>query len=321
MDEPGIRQAARIIVVDDSLRVLLIRIPSSPKRPDTPLWFTPGGGIEPGEEDGLLAGVRNVGYDNVVIRNGTVRNFGYGVRLMAGATYNVVANMTLAGNVNAGVELFDADDGRNGNTVRTNTFEGNGFGLLVTEGSENSVIANNRFLGNGNLAIYLYDSTGHRIEGNYVSGVTSNPLLDSDGGIELEASSDNLLIDNFLADTGDSGIALRAGSNRNLIQGNSKSITAMHVSKCCRLGGDGVRRGWGSMSAWMPQAKADARGGCRLRTRPVKLAGDLCGKLCARYRMRRSALQTEWLYCLAAGLLQSDPQIILTAYAVKGWTL
>lgn len=50
MGEPVIRQAARIIVIDDSQRVLLIRIPSSPKRPDTPLWFTPGGGIEPGEE-------------------------------------------------------------------------------------------------------------------------------------------------------------------------------------------------------------------------------------------------------------------------------
>ncbi|MCL4858862.1 MAG: right-handed parallel beta-helix repeat-containing protein, partial [Caldilineaceae bacterium] len=179
--------------------------------------------IEPGEEDGLLAGIRNVGYDNVIVRNGTVRNYGYGVRLMAGATYNIVENMTLIGNVNAGIELLDADDGRNGNIVRNNIFQHNGFGLLITNGSENSLVEGNQFLGNGNLAIYLYDSTGHRIENNYISGVTNNPLLDSDGGIELDGSSDNQLVNNELFDTGDSGIMLREGSHRNLIVGNTSA--------------------------------------------------------------------------------------------------
>lgn len=177
--------------------------------------------IEPGEEDGLLAGIRNVGNDNVIIRNGTVRNYGYGVRLMAGATNNVVENMNFIGNINAGAELFDADNGRHGNTVRNSLFQHNGFGLVITSGSENSVVENNQFLGNANLAIYLYDSSGHRIEGNFVSGITGNPLLDSDGGIELESSSDNQLINNFLSDTGDAGIMLREGSHRNLIQGNT----------------------------------------------------------------------------------------------------
>jgi len=179
--------------------------------------------IEPGEEDGLLAGIRNVTYDNVIIRNGTVKNYGYGVRLMAGATYNIVENMTLIGNINAGVELFDADDGRNGNIIRNNVFDSNGFGLLITFGSENSVVENNQFLGNGNLAIYLFDSSGHRIEGNYISGVTTNPLIDSDGGIDLDGASDNVLINNTLFDTGDAGIILRGGSHRNLIQGNTNA--------------------------------------------------------------------------------------------------
>jgi hypothetical protein len=34
--------------------------------------------IELGEEEGLLAGIRNAGHANVVIKNGTVKNFGYG---------------------------------------------------------------------------------------------------------------------------------------------------------------------------------------------------------------------------------------------------
>ncbi len=128
--------------------------------------ITSGLRIEPGEEDGLLAGIRNGGYDNVVIRNGTVRNYGFGVRLMAGATYNVVENMTLIGNVNAGVELFDADDGRNGNIVRNNTFAGNGeWRWAGHRGSENSVVENNQLPGQrqpGDLSVRFDAATASR---------------------------------------------------------------------------------------------------------------------------------------------------------------
>ena len=110
--------------------------------------------VDPGEEDGLLAGIRNSGHSNVIIRNGTVRNFGYGVRLFAGATYNVIENMMLLSNINAGVELFDADNGRNGNIIRNNTFSANGAGVQIVNGSENSVIENNSFLGNAGVALY-----------------------------------------------------------------------------------------------------------------------------------------------------------------------
>jgi parallel beta-helix repeat protein/predicted outer membrane repeat protein len=177
--------------------------------------------IEPGEEDGLLAGIRNAGYDNVVIKNGTVRGFGYGVRLLPGTTYNVVEDMTLFGNVNAGVNLFDADNGRVGNTVRNNYFEENGYGLLVDGGSENSVFTENEFFGNGNVAIELFDGSGHRLEYNKISGLTNNPLLDSDGGVSLVGSSDNTIRYNELSDTGDAGLSLGEGSNNNLIAFNT----------------------------------------------------------------------------------------------------
>ncbi|HMQ30439.1 MAG TPA: right-handed parallel beta-helix repeat-containing protein [Chloroflexaceae bacterium] len=189
--------------------------------------------IEPGEEDGLVAGIRNAGYDNVVIRNGTVRGFGYGVRLLPGTTYNVVEDMTLFGNVNAGVNLLDADNGRVGNTVRDNYFEENGYGLLVDGGSENSVFTGNRFFGNGNVAIELHDASGHLIEYNNISGLTKNPLLDSDGALDLWGSSDNIIRYNELSDTGDSAIALLDGSNNNLVAFNSvtrSSDSAISVS-------------------------------------------------------------------------------------------
>jgi len=73
----------------------------------------------------------------------------------------------------------------------------------------------------------------------------------------------------------------------NLTQGNLKSITAMHASKSCLLAGDGARRAWESMSVWMPQVKAGALGGYHLRTKQVRLDGDPCDKLHAKYRMQR----------------------------------
>jgi ADP-ribose pyrophosphatase YjhB (NUDIX family) len=46
---PVRRQAARVIVVDESGRVLLFR-GGDPHRPDAGTWwFTPGGGLDPGE--------------------------------------------------------------------------------------------------------------------------------------------------------------------------------------------------------------------------------------------------------------------------------
>jgi CSLREA domain-containing protein len=183
--------------------------------------ITSGAVLEPGEEDGLLAGIRNSGHANVVIKNGTVRNFGYGVRLLAGARFGVVEGMTLEGNIVAGVELFDADDGRNGNTVRNNTFSLNGDGVALTSGNEGSLVAGNTFNGNLGRAVYMFDSSRNRVESNTVSGLINDPLLDSDGGVFLEGSPDNLVIDNTISDAGDAGVLLSAGSHRNRIEANT----------------------------------------------------------------------------------------------------
>ena len=50
--------------------------------------------LEPGQEEGF-GGIRNAGHANVVIRGGTVEDFGSGVRLLPGTTYNVVEDMVL----------------------------------------------------------------------------------------------------------------------------------------------------------------------------------------------------------------------------------
>jgi len=184
--------------------------------------ITSGVIVQLGQETGLLAGVRNSGHANVVIKNGTIKNFGYGVQLLGGAKYNVVEGMILDGNWLAGIELFDADDGRNGNTIRDNYFTRNGENALsLIRGSENSVILNNTFEGNGGVAIFVEESNGHLIEGNTIDGISADPLIGADAGIMLISSSDNVLLNNSLSETGDAGLLLDTGSNRNRIEGNT----------------------------------------------------------------------------------------------------
>ena len=177
--------------------------------------------VDPGEEEGLLAGVRNSGHTNVVIRNGTVKGWGYGVLLTGGTTRNVIEDMTLDGNLLAGIELNDADDGRNGNTIRDNYLTGNGESAIsLINGAENSVITDNELIGNGGVGFQLVEADGHRFEGNTMVGTTASSLVDSDSGANLEHSSDNVFRNNTFTDFGDAGFVITLGSHDNLVEGN-----------------------------------------------------------------------------------------------------
>lgn len=54
-EQPIPRRGARVIVVDREAHVLLL-LGADPARPaDPPWWFTPGGGVDPGESDSAAA--------------------------------------------------------------------------------------------------------------------------------------------------------------------------------------------------------------------------------------------------------------------------
>ena len=144
---------------------------------------------------------------------------------MAGSRFNAVEGLTLHENAAVGIELVDADDGRNGNLVRRNTLEGNELGIALIGGAENSVVRGNTLRGNLGVALYLQDATGHLIENNTVSGVTADPTVGSDGGFLLEDARDNVLVGNKLSDTGDAGIIISDGSHRNRVEGNVMTRT------------------------------------------------------------------------------------------------
>jgi 8-oxo-dGTP pyrophosphatase MutT (NUDIX family) len=62
---PGVRVAARVLLVDRAERLLLFQ-GFDPHVPDESFWFTAGGGLEPGEE--LLAGARRELYEETGLR-------------------------------------------------------------------------------------------------------------------------------------------------------------------------------------------------------------------------------------------------------------
>ena len=57
--------------------------------------------------------------------------------------------------------------------------------FLKGVGRNVTVFAQDSVFGNGNVAFEVHDGSGHLIEGNSISGLTGDPLLDSDGGLEL----------------------------------------------------------------------------------------------------------------------------------------
>ena len=55
--------------------------------------------------------------------------------MTSGTIHSTVENLTVARNAMSGVELFDADDGRNGNTVQNNRIHSNELGVSLLAGT------------------------------------------------------------------------------------------------------------------------------------------------------------------------------------------
>ncbi len=121
-----------------------------------------------GQEEGLPAGIRNSGHSNVVVRNGTVQQFGYGVLLTAGTTHTTIDGVDMRRNALAGLELFDADDGRNGNTVTNSTIADNEVGVHLLGGTEHARLIDNEIAGNLGEQLLILGGGHNHVEEQHV---------------------------------------------------------------------------------------------------------------------------------------------------------
>ncbi|HSL30382.1 MAG TPA: NosD domain-containing protein [Anaerolineales bacterium] len=166
---------------------------------------------------GLGTGIRNDGFDSVTVRNGTVQEFDYGVRLSSGAALNVLETLTVHNNQITGIELVD--EGTFGNQVRGIVLSSNADGIALLEGSAAALVLSSSLANNSGLGLYLRDSHGNLLGSNSI-GVGSN------AGILLEGATRNTLLNNTLQSAGDGGILITIGSDGNRLRGNFVSGTS-----------------------------------------------------------------------------------------------
>ena len=158
---------------------------------------------------GLGTGIVNDGYASVTVRNGTVREFDYGVQLHPETTLNVVQRLTLRLNELAGLRLFDA----HGNVVRSNTMDNNGDGIVLVSGTSDTTVNDNVIGSSRGWSVVIRDSAANRLEGNTVAG-------GGDLGVGLQRADGNVLLDNAVSGTSDGAIELLDRSDGNRVEGN-----------------------------------------------------------------------------------------------------
>jgi len=192
-------------------------------------------------------GVTSIGHDNVIIRNGTIRGYFYGVRIENGAGVQVLGNDLSANwldpasqtasppflNINVGPNLADRTNLgggvflRNvtgaivsGNTMRS---EENGIDLYNVTAS---TIDHNNASDNSGWGIHLYGSTSNVVHHNTADRCTRRNLNDSSGFLLVYGSSNNQILSNSFQFSGDGffiGNENGCPSDNNLVQGNNGS--------------------------------------------------------------------------------------------------
>ena len=165
---------------------------------------------------GLGVGIRNDGFDGVIISYGTVQEFDVGVQLNSGTAFNTLTALTLRLNQVVGIELLDADDGSNGNSLIANAVTGNSGGIRLGNGTTGTTIAQNALTDNANFALSLLSSDHNTIEGNLISG-------SSDTAVLFETASYNVVRGNNISESADGALTLQADSNFNRVEINNIS--------------------------------------------------------------------------------------------------
>lgn len=156
-----------------------------------------------------------VGASDVTIRNGTIRNFGTGIRASSAPSGLLIEGLTLDSNLKQGISLYATRSViRNNTIVRTGGFTGSAnataYGIEV-EMADNMVIDNRIMgvtsVGTGYAMGITTDSSVSRtiVRGNLISSIESPS--GSEAGIWFQGGSANIATDNRITAPGNIGIA------------------------------------------------------------------------------------------------------------------
>lgn len=212
----------------------------------------------------FLDGSTNSAIRNVVVRNGIVQNFGYGVRA-ENAEDNRFEHLITTTNSSYGIH-FSSDFGHqcNGNTLADCTINGNGGGVYLDGLSgqcDGNTIADCAISGNASSGIYLDGASG-QCNGNNLANCT----ISDNGGIGVYLVGDNAgqCFDNTIAnctimDNGSYGVILGGAAgqcNGNTLAdctisgnvGGGVYLTSSNGGECngnvladCRIRGNGSK--------------------------------------------------------------------------------
>lgn len=198
-------------------------------------------------------GVTWNGYNNAVVKNGTIRGFYYGIRV-ENASGVQVQGCTLSGNfvdpaslttsppflnINAGPNLGDRTNLGGGLFMR------NVIGAVVSDNVmrnqengidlynvTNSTVQRNDASNNTGWGIHLNASTSNIVQNNTADHCTRTNLYDSTGFLLVNASSNNQILNNSFQYSGDGFFIGNEGgcpSNNNLVQGNNGSYAGANA--------------------------------------------------------------------------------------------
>ena len=180
----------------------------------------------------FVLGTNTAPVDGVVVRNGTVRNFGAGVRANScrGGRFE---NLTLWGNSQAGAWFYGANGSCNGNVIAGCAIGGNtkdGINFYGNKGAcDGNVVEDCSVLGNGDTGIRIYgygdlvaasQSDGNVVRRCTVTGNATNGIV-LDGSYHGRCAA-NVVADCTVANNSGYGIYLN-GSASGKCQGNTLS--------------------------------------------------------------------------------------------------
>jgi parallel beta-helix repeat protein len=169
-----------------------------------------GGNTIDGTATELNAGIRNDGFDDVTIINGTITEFDSGVLLAPSSARNLISGLDLQLNPTAGISLLGALD----STVRDNSFGGNGDSIQLLDGAQGNLVRGNDLAGSVGLGLAVINASNNRLENNTIAG-------SGDQGIALLGASFNRLTGNSISGASDTAFAIEEGSNDNYIAENT----------------------------------------------------------------------------------------------------